>query len=170
VSALASFGATKRVRETYRIDRIGDGRSHDCAGVHAASFAAAWDQAEIAQFLVASETIAHGAFAGVDDRLVGMVLSRVAADESEVLTLAVDPAHRRRGLARRLLATHLASLAGAGVARLFLEVGTENKAARALYAGLGFAEVGERKDYYRAAGAPPRSARVLRLDLAPHSG
>jgi ribosomal-protein-alanine N-acetyltransferase len=43
---------------------------------------------------------------------------------------------------------------------MFLEVGTENPAALALYAGLGFAKVGTRKGYYDG-----RDALVLRLPL-----
>jgi len=151
--------------ETIRIAKLSAARSSECASVHAASFEAAWDRGDFDLFLGADETIAHGAIDPADDRVVGIVLSRVASDEAEILTLAVAPAHRHRGIARCLLSAHLQGLAAAGAACLFLEVDTENAAARALYAGLGFALVGERKAYYRSARSRPSAALVLRLDL-----
>jgi ribosomal-protein-alanine N-acetyltransferase len=170
VSAPTSLQHADARLETYRTTNLGTEQSRACARLHAASFSIAWDRADFEAFLNAGETVAHGAIDPADEGLVGLVMSRVAADEAEVLTLAVDPAHRRRGIARRLLIAHIECLAEAGAARLFLEVGTENVAARQLYAGFGFAQVGERKDYYRAVGAPPASARVLCLDLAPRGG
>ncbi|MGH6848286.1 MAG: GNAT family N-acetyltransferase, partial [Methylocella sp.] len=100
-----------------------------------------------------------------EEHLAGFVLSRVAAGEAEILTMAVAPEWRRRGIASCLLAPHLAGLAATRVSRLFLEVDVENTAARALYANFGFEQVGERKAYYRTAGAPPAGALVMRRDL-----
>lgn len=94
------------------------------------------------------------------------MLSRGAAGEAEVLTLAVDPGHRRRGIGRRLLDRHLATLAAAGVGALFLEVEDGNAAARALYAAAGFTEVGRRESYYRAADGTRPAALILRRRLA----
>ncbi len=93
----------------------------------------------------------------------GAVLARVAADEAEVLTLAVLPAARRRGLGGALLAAAAREAARRGARTLFLEVAEGNAAARALYAAAGFAPVGRRPRYYPG-GA---DALVLRLDLAP---
>lgn len=154
------------VAETFRISAIATDRSADCARVHAASFDAAWDAADFERFLNAAGTLAHGVVDGTDDHLVAIVLSRLAVDEAEVLTLAVAPAHRRRGLGHRLLAAHLAGLAEAGAGCLFLEVDAGNAPARALYASFGFAVVGERQGYYRSARQSPAAALVLRRDLA----
>lgn len=147
------------------ISRLGPDRSGDCARVHASSFRAPWGAAEIEDLLGAQETIAHGAIHPSGEGLVGLVLSRVAADEAEVLTLAVEPAHRRRGVASRLIEVHLTALVAAGVARLFLEVGESNLAARALYARTEFYPVGERQGYYRSGSEAPATALVLRRDL-----
>ena len=86
----------------------------------------------------------------------GFLLGRAVAGEAEVLTLAVAPEARRRGLARKLLArfVYQARLRGAG--RAFLEVSAENTAAIALYESAGFAAVGRRKGYY----ATPQGARI----------
>ncbi len=93
----------------------------------------------------------------------GFLLCRVAADEAEILTLAVAPATRRQGLGSALLAEAMAGAVVRGATAMFLEVSDRNAAARALYAAAGFEEVGRRKRYY-ADGA---DALVLRRGLAP---
>ena len=79
----------------------------------------------------------------------GMILARVAADEAEILTLAVDPACRRRGLGRLLLTRALQTAGERGAHTMFLEVGEANAPARALYAGIGFVGIGRRPRYYK---------------------
>jgi ribosomal-protein-alanine N-acetyltransferase len=147
------------------IEAIGVERSAECAAIHAASFACPWDETEFEQLFISPGAFADGAIAAKDGQLLGFVLSRIAADEAEILTLAIAPEWRRRGIATSLLAPHLAGLTASGVARLFLEVDCENSAARALYANFGFQEVGERKAYYRTLGPEGASALVLRRDL-----
>lgn len=72
--------------------------------------------------------------------------------EAEIHTIAVDPAHQRRGVGRALL-RRLLDKADARQARTFLEVRTDNDAAIALYREYGFEIVGLRKRYYRPSGA-----------------
>ena len=96
---------------------------------------------------------------------IGFVLARVAADEAEILTLAVTPAARREGHGGALLAGAMAGALARGARAMFLEVSDRNGPARALYAAAGFAEVGRRKRYY-----PDGSdALVLRRALTPPS-
>jgi len=78
----------------------------------------------------------------------GMALARTAADESELLTLAVATTVRRRGLGAALLRAVSEELASRGARAMFLEVSILNIAARALYAAAGCAEVGRRQRYY----------------------
>ncbi len=111
------------------------------AALHATAFSAPWDGAAIAQLLAGP-----GVF--VFSMEHGFVMARTVADETEILTLAVRPEARGQGLGRALLeaaAIHAASL---GAENIFLEVGADNPAALALYAGLGFARMGQRKGYY----------------------
>ena len=89
------------------------------------------------------------------------MLGRVAADEAEILTLAVAPHARGKGLGRALLQAAINKARHSGAATMFLEVGADNPHALALYAGLGSAKVGARKGYYEG-----RDALVLRLPLA----
>jgi [ribosomal protein S18]-alanine N-acetyltransferase len=107
--------------------------------------------------------VADRAMAGAG--LVGFVLSRLAADQAEILSIAVAASYRGRGLARKLLDVHLRRLAAYGIAALFLEVDEHNQPARRLYAGLGFGEVGRRPSYYHDPGAEAGTALVLRRDL-----
>lgn len=93
----------------------------------------------------------------------GLIVTRAAADEAEVLTLAVVPEARRGGVATALLHAAAEELAIRGVSALFLEVSVINQPAHALYQRIGFAEVGRRRQYY----ADKSDALVLRLDLPP---
>ncbi len=95
----------------------------------------------------------------------GFVLARVAADEAEILTLAVVPAARRQGQGAALLAAAMAGAAARGADAMFLEVSERNAAASALYAAAGFAEIGRRRRYY----ADRADALVLRRGLRPSS-
>ena len=91
----------------------------------------------------------------------GFILFRIAADEAEVLTLAVSPASRRRGLGRRLLQGALEHVQARGAIRMFLEAASDNVPALSLYAGAGFTQVGRRPGYYPGGS----DALVLRRDL-----
>lgn len=93
----------------------------------------------------------------------GFVLVRVAAEEAEILTLAVHPGSRRQGHGRALLGDAMVGAAARGARAMFLEVAESNAAARALYAAAGFTEVGRRRRYYPDGG----DALVLRRTLSP---
>jgi [ribosomal protein S18]-alanine N-acetyltransferase len=129
------------------------------AAIHGASFQRGWGEDEIHRLLVERNVIAHRVMIG--RTLVGFILSRIAAGEAEILSVAIAPAWRRRGLARPLLDLHLRRLAGFGVRSVFLEVDQRNTPARRLYRRAGFHEVGLRQGYYQGGVA----ALVLRRDL-----
>lgn len=124
------------------------------AALHGACFERAWDAATLLRMIAD-----QGTFAFIHDD--GFVLARAAADEAEILTLAVRPEARGKGLGRALLQAAINKAGALGAATMFLEVGADNPHALALYAGLGFAKVGARKAYYDG-----RDALVLRLSLA----
>jgi len=132
------------------------------AVLHAASFRRGWSAEEFERLLVEHNVVADRAMAG--GGLAGFVVSRIAADQAEILSIAVDPAYRGQGIARRMLDVHLRRLALYGVAVVFLEVDERNEPARRLYAGFGFTKVGRREAYY--GGAAGAAALVLRHDLA----
>ena len=78
----------------------------------------------------------------------GMILARVAADDAEILTIAVTPARQRMGTGAILLRATIDHARRAGAVSMFLEVAVTNAPARALYAAMGFQVAGSRRRYY----------------------
>ncbi len=145
---------------------IGDARPSDAAPfcrLHALSFRRGWSEDEMERLLLDPQVVAHRATAG--GRIEGFILSRRAADEAAILSVAVEPRSRGRGIARALLDVHLRRLAGLMVRSVFLEVDEANTAARRLYARAGFEEVGRRPGYYRQGPSEASTALVLRRVL-----
>ena len=137
---------------------VGVAHAGALAAIHAAAFPAAerWDCGAIAALLATPGCFALLAAAG------GMAMARVAADEAELLTLAVLPAARGAGVGGGLLAATLAEAVRQGAATVLLEVAPGNGAARALYRRAGFGEVGLRRRYYPDGG----DALVMRRTCA----
>ena len=102
-----------------------------------------------------------GRWGKLDRAAGGLALGRAQSMEAEVLTLAVLPEARGKGVGQGLLTALLDTAAGRGAAGVFLEVAEANAPARRLYAKAGAQEVGRRRRYY-ADGA---DALVLRIDL-----
>jgi len=99
----------------------------------------------------------------------GFLLGRVIADEAELLTVAVDPDQRRQGTGRKLLSRFPETSENRGATTAFLEVAEDNSAARALYAGAGWAESGRRRAYYHRPDGSAVDALLLTLPLHPPS-
>jgi ribosomal-protein-alanine N-acetyltransferase len=133
------------------------------AKLHAASFNRGWSEDEIDRLLIERNVLTHRATVG--GRLVGFIMSRIAAGEAEILSVAVAASYRGKGLARRMLNLHMGRLLGLGVQVIFLEVDEGNAAARRLYRRAGFAEAGRREGYYATADGTRATALVLRRDL-----
>jgi [ribosomal protein S18]-alanine N-acetyltransferase len=114
------------------------------AAIHAASFppGETWG---VDAFAI--QLALPGVFALLDPE-GALILARVAADEAEILTLAVVPELRGKGHARALLGEAAATAAAAGAKTLFLEVSEANAPARRLYEAAGFAPAGRRRRYY----------------------
>jgi len=114
----------------------------------------------MAQFIDARETctlIAHER-----SRRVGFAVMTFGEDRAHLVLLAVQPSHRRRGIARRLLTWLLDSAAIAGMASIHLELLEDNVAARAFYRSLGFTETLRLPGYYRGRKAAVRMTLVTR--------
>ncbi|SFS12289.1 GNAT family N-acetyltransferase [Sphingomonas jatrophae] len=96
----------------------------------------------------------------------GFALSRVVADEAELLLLAVPGSARRRGTGAALLAKTMEGARARGAATLHLEV-RENNPALELYRHAGFVQVGRRARYYRGQDGRSYDALTLSLSLRP---
>lgn len=129
------------------------------ADLHAEAFDAPWSAAAFADLLGQAGVVLEG-----DDD--GFILIRAVADEAEILTLAVRPAARRRGLGARLVRRAIDRAAALGANRMFLEVADDNAPARALYGALGFEAAGRRPRYYPRPDGPAVDALILVINLA----
>ena len=134
------------------------------AQLHGASFHRGWGEGEFEAMLAERNTLVHRLKLG--RKVIGFAVSRMAADEAEILSIAIDASQRGRGLSRQLLLTHLGHLAGRGVRTVFLEVEENNQPARRLYDRTGFAVVGRRERYYRQPGGEQLNALLMRRDLS----
>jgi [ribosomal protein S18]-alanine N-acetyltransferase len=149
--ALSSF--------TVRAALAGDAEA--MSAIHASCFAKAWDQAVMVQFLCDPACLSLVAAADADQPAQALLIAQAAADEAEILTLAVAPAHRHQGLARGLLGAAVSDLQRRGAKALFLEVEEGNGPALSLYQSFGAVAVGLRPRYYEQ-GA---DASILSLAL-----
>jgi ribosomal-protein-alanine N-acetyltransferase len=137
------------------------------ATIHHEDFVRPWSEEEFggllnqeAVFGFAAREIGHG-----NEAPVGFVLSRLAAGEAEILTIAVARTHRRLGLGWQLMDAVLRELHMRRAEALFLEVDEANRPAIALYKRFGFRQVGRRPNYYSSADGSSAGALVMRRDL-----
>jgi ribosomal-protein-alanine N-acetyltransferase len=141
------------------------------ATAHGRSFDPAWSAEDIEILLSAPGGFGWAAWeADLSGPVCGFLLARAIAGEAEILTLAIDPAHRRQGVARALVEASAGVAIAAGAEAMFLEVAADNPAAIGLYRSAGFEPVGSRKGYYPRPGSPPIDALVLRRTLNSRAG
>ncbi len=131
------------------------------ARLHAAAFPKPWSAVEIAKLL---DNSAVFAILSREPEPTGFLMAWAVAGDSEILTLAVIPEARRRGVGASLVAAAGAAALVRGAASMHLEVAETNFAARALYAKLGYTEAGRRGAYYAGEGGSV-DALVLKRDL-----
>ena len=132
----------------------------EMAALHALCFTSPrpWAAAEIAAFLADPLCFT---LTEPESFLTG----RAVAGEAELLTLAVAPQARRRGLGAKLVQRFLYQARLRGAATAWLEVAADNAAGLALYTRAGFTESGRRRGYYRRPEGTATDALILRRDL-----
>ncbi len=96
------------------------------------------------------------------ETLLGYCIFMIAADEGEILRIAVDKKLRGAGLGKKLLSAVLCEMKEDGIGEVFLEVRSGNESAIALYKSTGFEEIGIRKGYYRDNG---EDAKLFKLEI-----
>ena len=94
--------------------------------------------------------------------ILGYSVMRILADEGEIQRIAVLPAYRRQGIARKLMDAMMISARRKGARAMALEVRESNRAAVNLYRSAGFREIGRRRGYYHN---PPEDAILMELHL-----
>ena len=134
------------------------------AKLHAQGFHRGWSHEDFASYIAGHDTPVYVA-CDARRRIAGFAMLRLAADEAELITIAVDRGRRNKGIGHALLHALFDDLATTGARRLFLEVAADNPAALRLYAAHGFARVSERQGYYARPDGQPATAIVMVRDL-----
>jgi ribosomal-protein-alanine N-acetyltransferase len=129
--------------------------------LHARAFDKAWSANEIAKLM---ENTAVFALISRGAEAQGFVMAWAAAGDAELLTVAVVPEARRKGVGASLVTSAGVAALVRGAASMHLEVAEDNAAARALYAKLGYEEAGRRHAYYAGEGGSV-DAIVMRRTL-----
>lgn len=151
-------------RDGYRL--IGDIEAHldDAAALHRATFDRPWSQDALRDLLVMSGTDGAVILSGTrEPAFAGFVLFQCIGDFAEILTLAVAPDHRGRGLGRTLVRQVLARASETGAEKVMLEVQDGNLAAVQLYESLGMTAFDRRRNYYKAADGSHADAILMQL-------
>lgn len=126
----------------------------------------AWNESMLRQELAAPARTYVVAANGADPSTVlGYAGFWYDGDDAELMTIGVDSARQRQGIARRLMNWLVDAAGGLGARRMLLEVRVDNDPALALYRGFGFRVMGRRKRYYQPEGV---DAFTMELDLRPH--
>lgn len=130
------------------------------ARIHAACFAPgqAWSSDAFDALLANPGCVAF-------EKAAGFALMRRAADEAELLTIAVLPNARRQGTARALMQAFEDAAAARGATRALLEVAADNDAALALYRSRGWVQTARRPAYYARPGATRCDALIMAKSL-----
>ena len=127
----------------------------------------AWSEALVADEIPRRDRTWWAAYAsegkpGEVGTLVGYAGGWVVDGDVQILKVGTDPAWRRRGIARELLAHVAADARNLGAQTVSLEVRAGNEGAQALYKALGLAPVGTRPRYY----SDREDALIMQGDLA----
>jgi len=138
--------------------------AEDMARIHAKGFYRGWPKEEFIQFLAEGTTPTYVA-CDAKRRIAGFALIRQAADEVELLTIAVEPKWRGKKVGQALLRAAFADLMMSPAKRMFLEVDEQNAPAIRLYEREGFARIGARKGYYPRPDGTAATALVMARDL-----
>ncbi|MCW5721226.1 MAG: ribosomal protein S18-alanine N-acetyltransferase [Devosia sp.] len=146
------------------IEPAESGDAATLARLHEQGFYRGWPVADFVSFLGERNTPAYIA-CDARRRIAGFALIRAVADEAELLTIAVDPKWRGKGVGRALLEAVFADLMLSPAKRMFLEVDEQNHAAIALYKRLGFVTISSRKGYYARPDGSAATALVMARDL-----
>ena len=100
-----------------------------------------------------------------DDALLGYFVAMKGVDEVHLLNITIAPEHQGQGWAWVCLDALAVWARGQGAQWLWLEVRVSNLRAMKVYAAHGYKRVGQRKDYYPAAGGQREDAIVMSLKL-----
>ena len=155
--------------------RLEPGRVSDAARLAAMSQAhvetglkPAWGAARIRWHVRDADSVVLTARLGLT--LAGFAIMRYGDDVAHLNLLAVEPAHRRRGVARSLVRWLEETALTAGTFIIGLELRAANEAARGFYRSLGYRELGQIPGYYQGVESAIRMVHDVRTRCASAPG
>lgn len=134
------------------------------AALHARSFYRGWPRQDIESYLLDTDTPTLVA-CDAKRKIAGFAMLRLLGDDVELMTIAVEPKFRGKGVGRALLNACFEDLRMTPSRRMILEVATDNPAAIRLYEKLGFSRLSERQGYYARPDGKPATALVMARPL-----
>lgn len=134
----------------------------ELATLHAHALPPGWPAADFAASCSNANRIVLKAVGG--GGLLGLAVLQFAADEAEILSIAVAEEARRQGVASSMMEASIAACAQKLISHIYLEVAEGNRAALTLYQKFGFRVFALRKNYYQASRPAPVTALIMRLD------
>lgn len=134
------------------------------ARLHAQSFYRGWPRQDIESYLMDRDTPTLVA-CDAKHKVAGFAMLRLLGDDVELMTIAVDPKYRGKGVGTALLRACFEDLMMTPSRRMILEVAADNPAAIRLYQKLGFTKIAERKGYYARPDGQPATALVMARQL-----
>ena len=134
------------------------------AKLHAHGFYRGWPREDFAAYISGEGTPLYVA-CDAKRKIAGFAMLRHLGEEAELISIAVDPKWRKRGVGVALLRALIDDLLMSPAKKLFLEVAADNVAALKLYGKFGFQKVSERRGYYPRPDGTPATAIVMARDL-----
>jgi [ribosomal protein S18]-alanine N-acetyltransferase len=133
----------------------------DLAALHAQALPPGWPAADFAAYCAAENRIVLKASDAAG--LLGFAVLQIAADEAELLSIAVAKEAQQRGIGSAILAACVAACELKNISYLYLDVAEGNGAALKLYGKFGFEVLARRPNYYQTGRAKPETALIMRL-------
>lgn len=121
--------------------------SEALSALHGKCFVSAWAAVDFNGYLRSETDDVIGGF--IRGNLIGLAVARTAIDQSDILTIGINPRHRGKGYAAKLLAATERVIKARASTIVFLDVAEDNASAIALYRRAGYVQHGRRSGYYR---------------------
>ncbi len=145
------------------IRQVTESEADTLTEIHKKCFPRYWNRQAFTDFFAVKGTFAF--LIEKENEQVAMMVYRVSFEQVDILTLAVLPAWRKRGIAKILVEKMLENCQALGAKKIFLEVEVGNDPAIKLYENSGFKHIGRRKLYYQQLDGSLTDALVMSKKL-----
>ena len=149
--------------EGFTLRQVAEPQADILTKIHEQCFPRYWNRQVFTDFFSVKDTLAL--LVEEENQPIAMMVYRVTFEQADVLTVAVLPVWRRRGIARKLVEGMIEKCQQLGVKKIFLEVEVGNDSAIKLYENMGFTHISRRKLYYQQLDGSLTDALVMMKKL-----